>query len=79
MQDTAGVGDAVNVTAIRMNPMHERPKAGQRIALMLKTGKIIGDAHATRVITPDGKDGIVIYHQRKAIDESRAAGWWVTQ
>lgn len=72
--------DAVTTTAPKgarpmLNPMHVRPRPGQRFAVHTRAGLIRHACRATRV-TVDDRDGIVIYHGKYAIDESEAIGWW---
>lgn len=54
--------------------MHQRPKAGQRLTVLMRDGRQV-ECHATMVVAAD-KAGIIIYGGRKAIDESKAKGWW---
>ena len=60
---------------IRLQPMHRRPAPGQKIVVLMRDGTQV-DCTATMVVAPD-KAGIIIYHKRKSIDESKAKGWWM--
>lgn len=62
-----------DVRIIGLRPMHQRPKAGQRLLVLMRDGEQL-PCNATMVIAGD-KAGIIIYHGRKAIDESNAKGW----
>ena len=54
--------------------MYCRPQPGQRITVVMKDGRQL-DCAATMIYTSQS-EGIVIYHKRRAIDESKAKGWW---
>lgn len=61
---------------IHLHPMHQRPAPGHEIVVLMRDGQQL-DCTATMVsMLADGRRGIIIYHQRKAIDESLAKGWW---
>lgn len=63
------------VQLLRLQPMHIRPAPGRKVTVRLKDGRII-ECHSTRVMVMwSGADGVVMYHRRKAIDESKAEGW----
>lgn len=64
----------MTVQAIGMRPLHQRPHGGQRIVVAMKDGTQL-EARTTLVVSNQG-EGIVIYHGRRAIDESKALGWW---
>ena len=73
-----GIFGMKRVKTIGLRPMHIRPCAGSRLVVMMRDGQQI-ECLATRVtVIYTGQDGIVIYNGRKAIDESKAAGWWPT-
>ena len=58
-----------------MRPMHKRPSAGAKINVHMRDGRIL--EKCTTCMVHDGdSSGIVIYHRRRAIDESKAKGWW---
>ena len=61
--------------AIGLRPMHERPRPGQRVTVALKDGTQLADCCATMICVEDRR-GIVIYHGKKAVDETTAKGWW---
>lgn len=61
-------------TPIGMRPMHERPPAGRRLTVLMRDGRQLA-CLATMVYVGD-RAGILIYHKRRAIDESKAKGWW---
>lgn len=57
--------------------MLDRPSAGQSVTILLRDGTQLDQCHATHVVLCGrDKSGIVIYHKRKAVDESLAKGWW---
>ena len=64
------------ITPIALRPMHQRPPKGQRITVLMLDGQQI-ECNTTLVVSGD-KRGIVIYHKRNAIDESKAKGWWMS-
>ncbi len=62
-------------TPIGLRPMHIRPNKGQRVTILMRDGTQLHDCCATMICVAD-RAGIVIYHKRKAVDESLAKGWW---
>lgn len=62
-------------TPIGLRQMHSRPNKGQRVTILMRDGTQLYDCVATMVYVGDHA-GIVIYHNRKAVDESQAKGWW---
>lgn len=65
----------MSAALLRENPMHIRPEPGRKVTVRLKDGLLL-ECRTTRVMVMwSGADGIVMYHGRKAIDESNAAGW----
>lgn len=69
---------AVHVDAVvrpLMRPMHKRPAAGLKINVHMRDGRILEKCTTCMVWNGDSS-GIVIYHRRRAIDESKAKGWW---
>ena len=61
-------------STIGINPMHKRPESGRRIVVALNDGRQI-ECRTCMVVSARGS-GIVIYHKRNALDESKAVGWW---
>lgn len=62
---------------IGLRPMHERPRPGQVVTVLLRDGTQLDNCHATSVVLcGQDKRGIVIYYKRKAVDELLAKGWW---
>ena len=64
----------MKVHQIGLRQMHQRPRAGARLSVLMRDGRQLS-CMATMVIAGDTA-GIIIYHGRKAIDESQAKGWW---
>lgn len=58
-----------------LNPMHKRPRPGQRFAVYTRAGLIRHACRATHVVGL-GADAIVIYHGKYPLDERDAIGWW---
>lgn len=58
-----------------LNPMHVRPRPGQRFAVHTRAGLIRHACRATHIVGA-GIDAIVIYHGKYALDEGDAIGWW---
>lgn len=71
-----GIFGMKRVKTIGLRQMHIRPHAGSRIVVLMQSGQQI-ECLATMVTCGD-KSGIIIYNGRKAIDESKASGWWPT-
>ena len=59
-------------TVIGLRPMHMRPVAGQRITVALKDGSQLSNCLCTMIYS-GCRQGIVIYHGKKAINEARPA------
>lgn len=74
MSNGVSIGAPNVLSIIGSQPMHKRPKAGQQIKVVMKGSKLL-DCTCTMVTSHQGTS-IVIYHNGKAIDESRALGWW---
>lgn len=66
----------MSVSGIRMRPMHQRPNC-RKIVVQMKDGRQLA-CSACDVYTREWS-GVIIYHKRKAIDESGAEGWWPVQ
>jgi len=56
-----------------MRKMHDRPEPGQSIVVFTDDDREL-ECTATMMWIEDWA-GIMIYHKRKAIDESKAVGW----
>ena len=75
MRVLANKTDSVRLIGLR--PMHERPKAGRRLLVLMRDGDLL-TCTATMIVSAEGA-GISIYHGRKVIDENKAQGWWPTR
>lgn len=69
------MGWSTDPSAIGLIKMHIRPKKGRQLTVLMRDGTQLKDCHATMVYI-GFRAGIVIYHNRRAIDESLALGWW---
>ena len=56
-----------------MRPMSERPPAGVRITVFIQDDQQL--ECTTCLVTSTDGSGVVIYHGRQSIDESKARGW----
>lgn len=64
----------MKTTAIGLHPMHQRPPAGRGIIVQMRDGRQL--ECSVTLVRQEGSCGIVIYYRRRAIDESKAVGWW---
>lgn len=71
--EAAAEGTAMTVVTLPKKPMHARPRAGQHVTVFMRDGTCL-DCNATMIRVAD-RSGIVLYHERKAIDEAKAEGW----